>query len=268
MKMKRRGRRRPNKDQGPLGGSAGRFLFWMALETARRIRYTDYAIGRHGAAMSRHDPQGAAFSFPHEGQRNPMEVIVPPTSILDIDFVSFLAGNERAGAALYERLKVPLLRQVHRYASDLPLDIAEDAVMEVFAVMMEQGSAFDPARGSAQAFVTAKLLPEAVRRVRAENARPGAPKRQRKTGASKTPAPVALEEAHEMPAVGYGSPAAMEAACDAHVIWSWATPSVRVIIGGLVEGKAQVDIASEMNLDRFKVGRMIKTMQHRVADAA
>jgi hypothetical protein len=57
------------------------------------------------------------------------------------------------------------------------------------------------------------LLPEAVRRVRAENSPPGAPKRQRKSSAAKTPAPtIALEEVPEMPTVGYGTSAAMEAA--------------------------------------------------------
>jgi DNA-binding transcriptional regulator LsrR (DeoR family) len=34
-----------------------------------------------------------------------------------------------------------------------------------------------------------------------------------------------------------------------------------VVLGGLLEGKAQADIASAMNLDRFKVARMIKTVQ-------
>jgi len=219
--------------------------------------------------MSRHDPQGAAFSFRMKVNATPKEVIVPPTATLDTDFGSFLAGNQRAGAALYECLKVPLLRQVRRYASDLPPDIAEDAVMEIFALMMEHGAAFDPARGSAQAFITAKLLPEAVRRVRAENTRPGAPKRQRKSTASKAAAPtLSLDEAPEVPTLGYGSEAAMEAACDAHVIWARAAPPVRVILGGLWEGKAQADIAAEMEMDRFKVARVIKTLQRRLGQAA
>lgn len=129
-------------------------------------------------------------------------------------------------------------------------------------LMKERASAFDPAGGSAQAFITATLLPEAVRRVRAENARPGTPKRQRKSTASKVSGPTSsLDAVPVMPAVGYGSPEAMEAACDARAIWSWATPPMRMVIGGLMEGKAQVDIASKMNIDRFKVGRLIKSLR-------
>jgi RNA polymerase sigma-70 factor (ECF subfamily) len=191
------------------------------------------------------------------------EVIVPSTpNTPDIDFVSFLAGDHRAGAALYDRLRVPLLRKVRRHAPDLPEDVAEDAVTEVFVLMMENRAAFNPARGSAQAFITAALVPEAVRHIRAENARPGAPKRQRKPGAAKASLPtVSLDEVFEMRGEGYGSPEAMEAACDAHVIWSRATPPMRVAIDGLMEGKTQVVIASEMRVDRFKVARMIKTLR-------
>jgi RNA polymerase sigma-70 factor (ECF subfamily) len=192
------------------------------------------------------------------------EAIVPSTpNTIDNDFASFLAGDSLAGAALYARLRRPLLRKVRRHAPDLPDDIAEDAVTEVFVLMMENRAAFNPARGSAQAFISTTLVPEAVRHIRAENARPGAPKRQRKPTA-KVPLPtVTLDEVPEtaMRIVGYGSPEAMEAACDAHVIWSRATPLMRQAIDGLMDGKAQVVIASEMKVDRFKVARMIKTLR-------
>jgi hypothetical protein len=117
----------------------GAFFDRAGLEKARRTRYEEYAIGRDGAAMSRHDPQGAAFSFPHEGQRNTKEVIVPsPANSIDIDFVTFLAGDQRAGDGLYSRLKDPLLRRIRRYAPDLPPDLAEDALIQVFVLMMER----------------------------------------------------------------------------------------------------------------------------------
>src|SRR5262249_59539333 len=135
-------------------------------------------------------------------------------------------------------------------------------VTEVFALMKQRRCAFDPARGSAQAFITASLLAEAVRRIRAENARPGARKRERGSRDQKVPGPTrSLDEVPAMPSVGYGTPEAMEAACDVRGIWSWATPALRAIMGGLLEGKAKGEIASEMNLDRFKVARMIKTLQ-------
>jgi hypothetical protein len=240
------------------------------LKKTRRARYIKCAIGRHGAAKSRHDPQGAAFSFPHEGQRIAKEIIVTSESHnLNNDLIEFLAGNGRAGAAVYPRLKGPLLRQVRRHAPDLPRDIAEDAVIEVFVLMMERRAIFDPARGSAQAFVTSTLLPESVRRIRAENARPGAPKRQRKQGGAGTFAPtLSLDDVPEHHGTGYGSPAAMEAVCDAHAIWLRATPPMRLIIGGLMDGETQSEIAEGVGMDRFRVARMITGLQRQFAAVA
>ncbi len=251
-------------------GGAGHFSQWGMLEKARRTRYIECAIGRHGAAKSRHDPQGAAFSFPHEGQRIAKEVIVPSKSHnLNNDLVAFLAGDQRAGAAIYSCLKTRLPHQVRRHAPDLPRDIAEDVVTEVFVLMMERRAVFDPARGSAQAFITSTVLPEAVRHIRAENARPGAPKRQRKPGVTGTFAPTpSVDDLPEMHSVGYGSPSAIEAACDAHAIWSHATPPMRLIIGGLMEGKTQSEIASGIGMDRFRVARMITGLQRQFAAVA
>jgi RNA polymerase sigma-70 factor, ECF subfamily len=69
-------------------------------------------------------------------------------------------------------------------------------------------------------------------------------------------------------AVGYGSSEAMEAACDAHVIWARASSQMRLIIGGLADGQKQVDIVSETKIDRFKVARIIKAMQREFMNAA
>jgi hypothetical protein len=137
--------------------------------------------------------------------------------------------------------------------------------------MMEAPHRFDPQRGSARAFITTVILPEAIQRVRAKMARPGTTTRRRKfveparmlTSPMPDPAP-ALEFVR---VTGYGSPAAMEAACDAHTISSSVPPPMRLIIGGLMDGQAQADIAAEMNIDRFKVARMIKTLRQFVEAA-
>jgi hypothetical protein len=107
-----------------------------------------------------------------------------------------------------------------------------------------------------------------VRSVRAENAPPGAPKRQRKPGATAPTPTLSLDAAADVQIAGYGSPVAMEATCDAHTVWSSAKPTMRLMIGGLIEGKTQVDIASELKIDRFTVARMIKTLQHQFENAA
>jgi hypothetical protein len=55
----------------------------------------------------------------------------------------------------------------------------------------------------------------------------------------------------------------MEAACDARAIWSSATPPLRTITGGLMDGEAQIDIAAGMKIDRFKVARMTASVCER-----
>jgi hypothetical protein len=51
----------------------------------------------------------------------------------------------------------------------------------------------------------------------------------------------------------------MEAACDLSVIWSKVEPKMRIVIGGLAGGGGQAEIASEAEVDRFKVARMSLT---------
>jgi hypothetical protein len=117
------------------------------------------------------------------------------------------------------------------------------------------------AKKPALSFIKAVLMPEALRRVRAKLARPGSKTRRQTVRAADEPAfpmPDPVPDPEAVPVAGYGSPEAMEAACDANAIWSRATPPMRVMIGGLMDGKPQVDIALEMKLDRFKVARMIE----------
>lgn len=117
-----------------------------------------------------------------------------------------------------------------------------------------------------------------IRRVRAKSARPGSKKRRTVVKAPvEQPTfpmhdPISVAEA--VPSAGYGSPEAIEAACDAHVIWSRSSPFTRVAIEGLMDGQSLVDIASDMKADRFKVARAIKALRvikapkFQLADAA
>jgi DNA-directed RNA polymerase specialized sigma24 family protein len=188
----------------------------------------------------------------------------PENSELNQALVAFLGGDNRAGEALCAGLRTTILAVVRNRASDLAND-REDVLNEVFVLLMEAPHRFDPARGSARGFIMSTILPDAMQRVRAKRARPGTTTRRRKVSESALEAsfpmldPVPAPETVEV--VGYGSPAAMEAACDACAIWSSATPPLRIVIGGLMDGEAQADIAAEMGIDRFKVARMIKTLR-------
>jgi RNA polymerase sigma-70 factor, ECF subfamily len=195
----------------------------------------------------------------------------PNYSNLNQSLIAFLNGDDRAGGAVYDQMSDTVLAVVRNRAPDLVND-REDVLNETFVLLMEAPHRFDPARGSASAFITSVLVPDAIQRVRAKMARPGTTTRRRKAIDSAPEATFPMLD--PLPAVenvettGYGSAAAMEAACDAHVIWSRAKPAVRVIIGGLMDGAAQVDIASELAIDRFKVARMLKTLQQHFAKAA
>ena len=43
---------------------------------------------------------------------------------------------------------------------------------------------------------------------------------------------------------------------------------MRILIGGLVDGKSQNEMASELKSDRFEVARMFKSLQNQFAHAA
>jgi DNA-directed RNA polymerase specialized sigma24 family protein len=199
-----------------------------------------------------------------------MEVILPsPSNTTDSDFASLLDKNDCICAAAFCRLNERLVRLAHRRAPELPPDVAEDVVMEMFVLIKEHGAKFNPNRGSARAFITATLLPEAIRRVRAENVPPGAMKRSRKPGAPKwAPPALPLDDALDAPLLGHGSHESMEAICDLNVIWARTSPVFRILIGGLAEGLNQAEIASEMDVNRFKIARMMTELQRQFADAA
>lgn len=185
-------------------------------------------------------------------------------SNLNEKLAAFLGGNRRAGDAIYTQMRAPILAIVRSRARDLMSD-REDVLNEVFVLMMEAPHRFDPQRGSARAFITSVLLPDAMQRVRAKMARPGTTTRRRKSVQPARQATFPMLDPAPVPetveVVGYGSPEAMEAACDARAIWARATPCMRLVIGGLIDGKTQVEIASGMSMDRFKVSRMIKTLR-------
>lgn len=196
----------------------------------------------------------------------------PNDSILTQDFIAFLGGDRCAGATVFAQMSAPIFAIVRKRAPDLRANDQEDVLSETFILMMEAPHRFDRTRGSARTFITSVLVPDAIQRVRAKTARPGTTTRRRKSPKSAIEVTFPMQDPIPDPAtaqvLGYGSPAAMEAACDAHVIWSRAHPAMRLLIGGLMDGKAQVEVASKLKIDRFKVARLFKTLHSQFVNAA
>jgi RNA polymerase sigma-70 factor, ECF subfamily len=188
----------------------------------------------------------------------------PNPTTLNQSFIAFLGGDSRAGKVLYAQMRAAILVAVRNRALDLTND-REDVLNEAFVMMMEAPHRFDPARGSALAYIASVVVPEAIQRVRAKMARPGTTTRRRKarqpTAEATFPMPDRMSTPEIVPVVGNGSPAAIEAACDAHALYSRASAQLRVVIGGLFDGKSQVELAAEMQIDRTKVIRMIKSLK-------
>jgi RNA polymerase sigma-70 factor (ECF subfamily) len=194
----------------------------------------------------------------------------PDDSNLTKYLVAFLCGDRRAGGNLYKLVRPAICVVARSRAPDLRNDI-DDIVNEVFLMMLESPHRFDSTRGSARVFITSILVPEAVERVRSKMARPGTTTRRRDVGRLPLTTfprldPVPLPEL--IPAVGYGSPEAIEAVCEAHAILSRVTPPMRLIIGGLMEGKTQSEISYDTSFDRFRVIRMIAGLQRQFAAVA
>jgi len=69
-------------------------------------------------------------------------------------------------------------------------------------------------------------------------------------------------------AEGYGSPAAVEASCDARRVLARATTQTAPIIRGLANGSTLVEIAAEIGWSRFQVHRALRRLRHDLAIAA
>lgn len=194
----------------------------------------------------------------------------PDYSNLDRSLVAFLGGDVRAGNVVYSRMKAKILRTVSSRAPDLSND-RDDVLNETFVLMMEAPNRYDPTRGSASAFITSALVPEAIQRIRAKTIRPGATTRRRKRldpsllVAFPMPDPPPAPET--VAAIGYGSHTAMEASCDARGLFARASAPLQMLMGGLANGDAQAEIAADLKTDRFKVARMIRSVR-RLAGAA
>jgi RNA polymerase sigma-70 factor (ECF subfamily) len=79
---------------------------------------------------------------------------------------AMLAGEEEALAALYRRRA----RDVHRFALHMcgSQSLAEDVTQEVFMVLMREGRAFDPDKGSLPAFLIGIARNHVLRGLRRE----------------------------------------------------------------------------------------------------
>jgi DNA-directed RNA polymerase specialized sigma24 family protein len=188
-------------------------------------------------------------------------------SDLNDAYAAFVAGDRRAGGALFAKTKEPILVAIRARAGDLHHD-HDDILDEVFVILLEAPSRYHPAQGPILSFIKAVLVPEAIRRIRAKSARPGQKTRRRVVAQASTgatfPMPDRVPDPESVPCTGEGSPEAIEAACDIHAICARANQPLRDIIGGLMDGKTQSEISADTGMSRFRVMRLISGLQRQL----
>lgn len=185
-----------------------------------------------------------------------MPTLDPDT--LNGDLIALLAGDQQAGNAVYSKIRAAIRNVARKYG--LEVNDRDDVLNEAILLMLEAPERFDPERGSAVAFILTVVIPEAIQRVRSKMAKPGTTTRRRKPNpcGSVSWSLERLSDPQSVPVMGYGSHSAMEAACDAHIVWSRSNAQVRQIVAAYAEGRNFREIAAELNIDRFKVARSIK----------
>src|SRR5436309_3329249 len=92
---------------------------------------------------------------------------------------AFMRGDNRVGGVLFAQTRQFILAIARSRAGDLRHD-HQDILQEVFILMMERPTRYDPTRGSAASFISTVMIPEAIRRVRAKSVRPGSKTRRHK----------------------------------------------------------------------------------------
>lgn len=191
----------------------------------------------------------------------------------DVDDLSDLvlptiAGNRNAAGDLFVAARDYVMEGAHKLAPDLPVDIREEVLPETLILLMEgKGSAYNRLRGTPKAFL-GLLVPDAVRRVRANYTPAGMTTRRRGTpkilpmitAAPKNPPPstyeMAIEIAEDLSVSGIIDQ--IDAGIDAPRILAMAPPAVARALKMIYYDDMLIgDVALALDVSRFTLHRQL-----------
>jgi len=191
----------------------------------------------------------------------------------DAQFQAFLDGDVGAREILPRSLHRRLLAVADRVGADLSPDQREEAVDEMWALILEgRGDEFDPTRAGAWTYLT-HVLKDGVRRVRASYALPGtrtraSPGIEPKSRGSKEESTDGALSRHGTLPIDKLTPKieprtnglAGECRAELRLLWDRTEERVRkVLVGVHIRGDSVADMAIELGMSRYQVYRVLNS---------
>lgn len=186
-------------------------------------------------------------------------------STIDDEFlIEFVAGSLPAAEAFPTAAR-PLMRRFARSAApDLPPDLRDEVVSQSLEYLIEHGKQFQPARGTAKAFL--KLMTgQAARKVRADYCPPGCRTRPTRDERCRPPKAVPLCSIDVESPTGV---AEVETACEVRGILRRAPEKIaRALVLIYLAGETLAAAARDVGMSRFALSREIARFMRTVRDA-
>jgi DNA-directed RNA polymerase specialized sigma24 family protein len=188
-----------------------------------------------------------------------MTVSTEDADLFSASLAGVQARDPHFDEQFHELLRPYLVTLARKLARDLPADLQEEVVQQTCLDLIGNSTMkFDVRRGSAKAFLFFAVC-NALRTVRANYCQPGSPTRRKKSDDEYKSAssPVSTED------LGYevGTRSAerqITARCEANSLLKKAPPRVEVALRRIhYIGDTLNEVASELNLSRFKLSREI-----------
>jgi hypothetical protein len=228
--------------------------------------------------MSRHVPRGAATAFAKalttsEGRcayrRKAMGMEEATYTISNQSLLDFLHVAEPQ-ARYFPTTARPLMKTFARHAApELPPDIQDEVVSQSLEYLIQYGSRFQPARGSAKAFLKV-LTGQAARKIRADYCPPGRRTRpdrhDRRRGKPKV---VSLSDVNlENALVNRDAVDELDTSCDVKAILRRAPAKVaRALVLIYFAGEKVSAAARAVGMSRFALSREISHFMRAVREA-
>lgn len=187
---------------------------------------------------------------------------------LDAHLIGFVQRDHQATEQFINVAKPYLLSLARNFATDLPRDLHEEIVEQVYVNLLGQtGAKFDTQRGTAKAFLY-DVVRNATLQVRAQYCPPGQPTRNRKPLADKGHkcdsqrkqlAAVPVTEIEELISTRNTANEIM-ARCDARTVLCKAPRRIAAALYRIYfAGDTLDEVAHHIGVDRFKLKRLINS---------